>query len=559
MEVIQNSFGGGINTLALDTKVQDDSCVWGVNIRTRYSDVSPINKHLEIDLPSGVTHLQGSIGVGNILVLFANGRAYFKQEDADTGWQAIPAFQMSATARKYWLCAVPASNMNFVRKLNENANIKADILVTTDFKVAGTPAAIVVQDGINQPWLVIYDTVNQIFTARQAKTYSLWNNKSVTNDDREYVPRGKQMFYKNGVLFIVSIDGKKIYRSVSYRPLDFVINVDTNGNKAASEAEGGADKLSFAFDFDIITGIHDVNVPNAFVYTTKRYVRVIVMDYTSTLFGEPTFYEASKIEAGVVNENSFIDILGDYAFVDKEGIISFNAVEQMQQNGRNSIFSLNVSKFFEGIKQTNPFCFYISNYAIFNVNSIWGNVMLVYDTLLEKWISIDITDVTNLKSVAYVETTAKSYVYVVTEHNELFKLFGKTTEFYLAQVRTKAHMPAASNTEHKTSVFRPRFKGGKAESAATVIEYVDDVEGQRINQTLNNSLSSIKYPIRPPVIPHTVKQIDNPQYTLNQGVTGSKIHFIIQWQSDARLFEYLFTSTEQTKNTSVVQGNSYLV
>lgn len=561
MEVVQSAFNGGLNTIGLDTKIQDNAYVWAINARPRFSYVKPINKHKLIDKPYGGVKVQGCIGVGDVLFVFIDGQAYLRVEGQDE-WSIVPFFSLSPNADKFWACAVPASSMNYARKLDASQNAKDEIIVVPDFKVAGTPSCIVVQDGINQPQIIEIqvDTQNNTstFIARDAKTYNEWSNTSIGDNSREYVPIGKQMLYVNDILFIVSRDAKTVYRSVTGRPLDFVISVDIYGNKAPLEADGGASRLSFAFDYDNITGIFPVNIPNSFAYATARNVRIITIDYTRMLFSEPTFYVSAQIEAGVVNENSFIDILGDYAFIDKEGIISFNAVEQLQSNGRNSVFSLNVSKVLEGKKQFRSCCFHVDNYAIFNVDSVWGNVMLVYDMLLENWVSVDITDVIRIKDVAYTETTEQSKVYCVTRYNEIFELFGKTDEVYLCQIRTKAHIPEQSNIEQKSAFFRPVFVGGATNAQATVIEFVDDVISQRIDQDLNYSISSIEYPVRPPVIPHTIKQIDNPQYTLTGGLTGKKIHFIVQWQSSARLFEYQFRSTEQQKNTSVVQGNSYL-
>jgi hypothetical protein len=561
MQFVQNSFQGGVDTVSLETQIADDAYQLVINGRNRFSAIEPIYKHREItNRPAGL--LQGTHGVGNVLIIFVAGKAYY-QEDGKEGWIQVPNFLMSRTASEYWTETVPASYMNFVRKLDVNRNIKAGLAVTTDFKVSGTPAAIVVQDGTNQPWLIMYDSVNQVFTSRRAKRYDEWKNESTNADDREYVPRGKQMMYLNGILFIVSTDTKRCYRSVTGRPLDFVIAVDINGNKLSAESQGGAEALSFAFDYDFITCLRPANIPNSFIYGTAHNVRIITMDFQNTIYDEPRFYVSAQIEAGICNQFSLIEVNGDYTFIDREGIISFNAVEQLQTNGRNSIFSLQIAKQLSTVKkQRNPICFKFSNYAIFNVDTAMGNVMAVYDTLLNKWTSFDITDVTSIKRVAIVETTTETKLYVVTRHNELFELFGdRDKNVYLCQVMTRGHIPINAETEHKTEIFRTLFEDAAEDGNALVTELVDGEISQQKEQPLNSSIAGIKYPVRPPVMPNSISHIDSPHYAMKDGRKGSIIKFLIQWNIYAKLIKYQVNTNESTgvsnKQKQTTISNTY--
>jgi hypothetical protein len=130
-----------------------------------------------------------------------------------------------------------------------------------------------------------------------------------------------------------------MYQSVSGRPLDFMVNVDINGNKNILEANGGADSVSFSFDFDQITGIYTSNATDIFIYTTANKTRLIALDYDSTIFGEPTYREAvPAINAGAVNDKSIIEVLGDFIGIGKESLVSFNAVQQLKLEAKNSIF-----------------------------------------------------------------------------------------------------------------------------------------------------------------------------------------------------------------------------
>src|SRR6267142_72310 len=151
----------------------------------------------------------------------------------------------------------------------------------TDFKVSGTPQCIVVQDGINQPQLITYDTENQLFTSRVSKNYNDWQNTSTNANDREYVPIGRQMMMFNQTLCMKSIDGKSMFRSVTGRPLDFMVNVDIFGNKQPSESVGGASSVAQAFDFDEITCLQVIDIPDCFVWGTRRTTRIVQADYNN--------------------------------------------------------------------------------------------------------------------------------------------------------------------------------------------------------------------------------------------------------------------------------------
>jgi len=78
----------------------------------------------------------------------------------------------------------------------------------------------------------------------------------LTEDRREYVPVGKQMLWHDGILYVVSPNGKQIFRSVTGRPLDFMVNITPSGDKDPLEAVGGASSVSHSVDFEPITSIN---------------------------------------------------------------------------------------------------------------------------------------------------------------------------------------------------------------------------------------------------------------------------------------------------------------
>src|SRR5205823_6881184 len=189
---------------------------------------------------------------------------------------------------------------------------------------------------------------------------------------REYVPIGSLMAYLNGILFVVN--GNKIYRSVSGRPLDFVVNVDINGNKG-----GNADTVSYSVSSENITALKTLNSGQLFVGTLLNCFP-IDLNYDSVIFQEPTFNNRAGMSVGIVNQQSFVDILGDYAWIDIDGLRSFNAVNQLTNEGRDSVFSQYVNSLFLNSVQGNlQASFVYRNHGYFAVKTTFGNVVLVFN------------------------------------------------------------------------------------------------------------------------------------------------------------------------------------
>src|SRR3989442_5253059 len=94
---LQKFFDGGINLISSDTALNDSEYVWLVNGRQRFGYIEPNKRNKLIDAPSGIK--QGIISIGNILILFVSGKAYY-HEDGTTIRTQIPSFQMSSSADK---------------------------------------------------------------------------------------------------------------------------------------------------------------------------------------------------------------------------------------------------------------------------------------------------------------------------------------------------------------------------------------------------------------------------------------------------------------------------
>lgn len=561
----QTAFTGGLDFLSSDVQIANTAYQWLVNARQRFGYIqankASINK--SAFLPAG--NLQGLVAVGNTLVLFVNGNAYY-QFDGQTFWAQVAGFKLDATVSQYYSVFIPDSTFNFSRALNPTKNIADLIIKNANVSINGTPEGLLVQDGINQPMIITFDPATNIPSARATQTFAQWVNDGV---HQEYVPIGTIMVYIAPKLLIVSPDFKVVYHSISGRPLDFMINVDTKGNKLANESAGGAFTVSFAFDFDEITCLAGANVPSSFFIASRTTSRIISYDFTNTVFGEPNYIvSVGPLAIGAVNRFSFLDILGDYSIVDAEGIKSFNAVQQYKMQGKNSIFSLKLQKLLQTdpnnvIQQQTPNCIMFNDCAIYSVKTVFGNILVVFDTILNQWVSLDINPCSKVKQFALINVNGiDKKLYAITYFNELFQLYADTSD-ECATLLTRAftYVPSiaaayqgtnvAVSFKQATEYLKILFDGGSYKTTVNVAEYVDGAFSQELAKDLQPRLAGVSPPIQPPVIPGSQETMVPLTFTLTEGKSGNKIAYSISWQSDARLISF----ETNTKDNLPIAGN----
>lgn len=536
MKSVQTTFIDGLDMLASDYQVSQGGYQYLINARQRLGRIKPINKPREVaGLPSGKK--QGIIAIGNINIAFIAGKAYYNV-DGSSAWLRILQFAMSSTVDKYWSIDVPAGTVNYNRKLQTSGDAAQVIRKMYDVTIDGTPAAILVQDGINQPWVIIYDETSNSFSARVTQDYDEWDVDGI----REYVPIGRQMCIVDEKLLIQSVDKKKVYQSVSGRYLDFMVNITADGDKLPTEAQGGALSVSYAFDADEITCLTASDIPSSFIYGTKRNVRIITLDYTFTLFGEPRPYVSAIVEVGAVNQDSVVDILGDFAIVDFEGVKSFNAVKQLQNEGNNSIFSLQLTKLLDGVKQRRPIAINFDNYSLFNLDTTFGNIIIVFDNILRKWVALDITEAFAIKEFSIVETTTERKLYAITESNKMFQLYSSDTETEAPQLKTRAFVAQGQDGSvqvmygQKSEILKLYFHGGTVDGYAYVSEYVDGESSIfKLKKELPAHSAGFGFPMTFPITFSNKPTSEPITFNLRDGKKGHRIHFIIQWDTDATL------------------------
>lgn len=489
----QTDFSGGINLRDTPDMLAENEYVYGINLRARDKQLTPVQAPVEdTAVPDGVK--QGLYAFGSYLLLFAGGRAYWKLATS-ASWTQIIGFQMSATAQTFYVALVTGSSINFRRyRTDASANVA---YMTTGAQLAtanGTPAGLLVQDGINQPWIIFSD-----LTSRVTQTYAQWELGTA----QEYVPIGTQMIVVGAKLYVLALNGRDIYQSVSGRMLDFVVNVQTNGT-----AGGDATTTSIAVSGDTIKALKATSL-TTFAVATARTIWLVELDYDRKLWGEPTYRNNPIAEAGATNQHSIIEILGDYMFIDVDGIRSLNAVMNLKFKGQNSPFSARIGRLFvtrsQSVEDTCAVTF--NNYAIFSVFTQMGHALVVYDTILGQWVSIDQHNCIRVKNFAVTEVNGIRSLWGLTITGRLFQLEASATSLQPVML-TRGFTQEALKTEQQAKNLTVQVNNN-AGGTLRVIPYCDFKRYVVKSRTLTATTPALHFPIEFPIEFATTDRVNN--------------------------------------------------
>ena len=520
----QEGFFGGLNTLLDSSQLEPNEYRLLVNARARFGRITPIKKPLLVEsgLPAG--NFQGCYSAGNFGIVFVSGKAYYKDYSLEgSAFAEVNGdLQLSDSAETIYAQAVPASTVNYVRK----AGSTADAEITFGDTLTGSPQAFVVQDGVNQPWVIFSDG-----SARVTRSWNEWSS-----ENREYVPVGTLMAYVNGILFIVS--GRQIYRSVSGRPLDFVIAIDNAGEKiSADEDEGGAIRGVFYIGFDDITAMLPNGSDNGgLVVSTRRTTHFVLPRYDlRKIYGEPTFDIVPLFSTGAINQFSSVDILGDVAFVDLAGIRTFNAVNQLKNSGQNAPFSLRIASLFEGTEQDVVAVGSFDNYDFFAVTTVHGAAVLVYDELSQKFVAIDFyEDVAQIKQFALIKTDLQRKLIFITVDNKFYEAFGSAdveeAGFFFGE-RATGQARQTQDPLYLKLLFTDVLEQGFVETTV----YVDEKAGVTRQEELVQD-TVVRATPRPLPFDNADDIVKPMFFNLkDEGLLGHRVGCWIRWQFDASL------------------------
>jgi len=446
-----DQFNGGMSYKEDRAKIGKGQYYLMVNGRNRFNSIKPIKgpEDLTSKLPiDGAINLQGVYSFSDFVVVFAGGKGYYKNYNDTAGFNKIPALTLSATAVKIYVAAVPSSTVNKDRKAFSSTD---STLGSTEGEFdEGTESGFIVCDGVTQPWFVFADG-----SARQTKAYSAWNNSL---GEREYVPIGIKPQFHDGILYMVAKDSKgkytKIYRSVTGRPTDFMVNIDINGDKLPEESKGGADSVSHSISLDEITSFYPSSLENrGLIVSTLKGTWFVIPDYGRTIFGEPSFTSQGPIfNTGAVSENSLVENNSDTVLIDQSGLRSFNDIAVSKNEGRNKSFSESIQRIFgEELQDENSVAVEYEDYLLFSVQTSYGPVVIVFDTITQSFASVD-----NYPNIGQIKQFA------ILRINGIQRLFGITTsdkfvELFVGEVVTCMFYQAdygGSNEKGERSMMR---------------------------------------------------------------------------------------------------------
>jgi len=551
----QASFSGGINQQIDTTRIGTNEYPLLINGRNRYDVIEPIN------LPEQVidsvfplnAKFQGLYAAENILIVIAEGQAFWKDWNIPNSYfTKIPDFQLAASADIIYAASVPVSFLNFAR-VPEATDMTINTDVNFSSVIDSSPQGFVVQDGLNQPWFI-----SSTMTARPLQNYGLWNI-SGANQGREYVPVGQQMLFHNGVLYIVAPGGRQIYRSVTGRPLDFMVNILPNsGDKSPNENQGDAATTSHSVDYDQISAIAPLNTDDgAFFVATKRSSFAVTPDYDSPIFGEPQFSNRFLFSVGCVSPFAVVEMLGDYALTDFNGLRSFNAILQAKNEGRNTPFSKKLGPILQGIQQDYVCSINFDNYALFAVNTIYGRAVIAYDTLLDCFAAVDVyPDVGQIRQFAEVKTNSGKILFAITSSG-LYQMFaGDKANCQLYVGEWCSNDP---EVDQKISLLKIVFIDAESNGTVNATPYVDRKEQSSQDQPIQLAISTqLTPPINPPYGQNTTDTVQTLTFDFGRALQGWKVGFWIEWDFQAKLSHIaLMSSAEKNINTLESQAKMY--
>jgi len=520
-EYNQKSFVGGMNLLGDDSRLEDTQYRAGFNLTNRYDTLDAVLES-QVDPATPVGIKQELVTFGNYLILFVGGLAYYRYY-TDTGWNRIPGFKMSSTAPRFWTVAIPVSTTNYIRVAATGVRVADTGMASTKTSdpagviqlasvlgaSAGNLPGLLVQDNINQPQFIFLDP-NGFPICRTTQKFSEWSitftnpdNTTIATDGdkREYVPIGNCMAWDDGVLYIVSQDKNFIYRSVSGRPLDFVINVinilATSGPPYTQTGGGDATTTSYSVGIGGITCLKQLSSGGIFVAAGNANFAVTknLANNAPKIFGEYTFIRTFLFNSSCLSDRTIFDSIGDTRFIDLTGVRSFNSIQQTQNEGRNTPFTAQVQAAFGS--EDNPIiqsaeraaAILYNDYELYAVNTIFGYVICKYDTINKCWTSFDVyqTGGKAIKIFAKIELTVRR-LYAITEDDKLYALYigpEKTT----ASFRT---VGICSNILYANSNIRmanPRFEIQLRNTRAILNKITEDCNCS-FTPFINNRLSS---------------------------------------------------------------------
>lgn len=534
-------FNGGLNTLADAAKLAPGEYALLVNGRTRRNVIDPTFAHLKITLPAQ-GNIQGLCGVGEQLFVMIAGVLYYANvgED-DINLRQVPNWTpMSATAEEVWMEPVPATS-NLLKRV---ASSPESVSTSFDGSIARFRECIVVQDGLNTPRAVF---PNLGWTS--LGSYSTW-----TFDNPVYVPIGRQMAYSNGKLYVVSQDGKTIYHSVSGRPTDFVIAIDNNGNKA-----GDVDVTSIGVSYTELTALK-ASESGQLIATTLYGTWLLTPSDAITYWGEPYITPIEQFPVGATNQNAFADIIGDTAFLTQAGVQSFNVTRQAKIASNNMPLGAPISNVLTETQLPQAAATNFNDYGLFGVNTVYGPMTAVYDTMVGHYTSLD-TSFGTAKFFARLLTASSQRLAFATDDNQLFLAHGDTSKVNVTGVYLgdfvageEQYSPGRAGKFLSVTGVKLSFVDVVAAGEINIKVYVDRLEVYNetrivsVEEVSGAAQEQLPFESRTSTVPLS--------FVLPKAQTGWKVGVYVSWSFNGALSEVVVEGDKSERDSPYLEGTT---
>ena len=279
------------------------------------------------------------------------------------------------------------------------------------------------------------------------------------------------------------------------------------------------------------------------------------------LFGEYTFLREFLFTASCISDRGIVpDINGDTGFIDLTGLRSFNSILQTENEGRNTPFSKDVSSLFFGIIQSGNTvaAAKFDDYAFFAVNTVYGYVLIVYDTINNIYASVDIkqgdTDV-GIKQLVNI-STEQTALFGLTVDDKVVQLYkGPSTDE--ATVRFMSVCSQNPKIELKQSMFRCVINEITQNSEVTLATFVNNrISGNPQTKEITYVAPNPVYS-QNPYFSDANTQINNLLFTQPNMGQGWKSWNVLSWTGGGKITNVLTVADAITPmNPLLTQSNT---
>ena len=261
-------------------------------------------------------------------------------------------------------------------------------------------------------------------------------------------------------------------------------------------------------------------------------------------FGEFLFIRTFLFNSFCLSSRTIIDSIGDTRFIDLSGIRSFNAIQQLMNEGRNSDFSANISVALKDITQDgiNSAAVLFDNYELYSINTIFGPAIAKYDTKNNCWVSFD-TQQTNGKRVKQFVALQIDVLalFAITEDDQVYQLYASKAKNDSGFVRTVGVCSNMLYANSNVKMNNPRSEI-KLQNVRIIVNRLEEDANVSLTAFVNNRVSSTgtitkKISYEAPQIEYkgafslndVNTQIVNTIFPMNDCEQGWKTFSIISW------------------------------